>query len=169
MRMTLTIKLFRISLATILTLSTAPAIAPACAAQTAKPTARSLYAEDRQKTRDLYERKDDKALREALLKLHKDFPGRSAVPEELAGVEARLGNDTAALEWLRQTIEMGLIPQADGPAAAALNKLAQSEVLSKRLEQNRKAVSRSTTVFRSDPRTCLLKTSPMMAKPSDFS
>ena len=74
------------------------------------------------------------------LKLHKDFPGRSAVPEELAGVEARLGNDTAALEWLRQTIEMGLIPQADGPAAAALNKLAQSEVLSKRLEQNRKAV-----------------------------
>ena len=148
MRMTLTIKLFRIALATTLTLSTASAIAPACAAQTVKTTARSLYTEDRQKTRDLYERKDDKALREALLKLHKDFPGRSAVPEELAGVEARLGNDTAALEWLRQTIEMGLIPQADGPAAAALNKLAQSEVLSKRLEQNRKAVSRSTTVFR---------------------
>jgi hypothetical protein len=117
-------------------------------AQDEKPTARSLYASDRQKTRDAYERKDDKALREALLQLHKDFSGRSAVPEELAGVEARLGNNEEALDWLRRTADMGLVPLADGPAAEAMKLAATAKDIQKKFEDNRAPVSSSSTVFR---------------------
>src|SRR4030095_8303028 len=95
--------------------------------QTGTRSARSLYTEERQRTREAFERKDDKALRDALLQLHKDFPGRSAVPEELAGAAARLGNDAAALDWLRQSAEMGLIPKLDDSSFDALRKSGRLE------------------------------------------
>jgi sugar lactone lactonase YvrE len=124
------------------------AIAPPSQGQNANKSTRSLYTEDRQKTREALERKDDKALREALLQLRKDFPGRSAVPEELAGVEARLGNDAAALNWLQQSVEMGLVPHLDDSAFDALKKSGKLDSLLKQIEESRKLVSHSSSVFR---------------------
>src|SRR4029450_4524025 len=45
------------------------ALVPPTLAQTGTRSARSLYAEERQRTREAFERKDDKALRDALLQL----------------------------------------------------------------------------------------------------
>lgn len=114
----------------------------------ATASTRELYGRERQKTRDAAKQKDDKALREALLALHRDFPGRSSVPEELAQVEARLGNDAAAIDWLKQAVEMGLTPNLDDASFASLKKAPGFAEVAKRAEENRKPVSESSSVFR---------------------
>ena len=125
--------------------------------QSQEKTARDLYAAERQKTREAFKQKDDKGLRDALLQLQKDFPGRSAIPEELAGVEARLGNTGQALEWLKASVAMGLIPKLDDTSFDVLRKAGKLDDIVRQNEQNRTSVSFSKSVFRIEPADLIIE------------
>jgi hypothetical protein len=92
--------------------------------------------------------KDYAGMREALLKLHAEFPGLRGPLYNLALAEALQGHTDVALEWLKKFADSGLDqdPRKD-PNLASLLDSPQMAAIERQLERNRAPVSHAVTFF----------------------
>ncbi len=92
------------------------------------------------------ERKDDRAYRDALLQLHRDFPGSSHALSDLATAELKIRNDDAALRWLRDYVQTGQIAKPE--QVTQLREKNKLDGLSELLKKNAAPVATGERVLR---------------------
>ena len=110
------------------------------------------YTQERQAAVEALGKHDDKGYRDALLKLHTDFPYNARALRNLAAAEAQVGDLPAAAAWLREYAAMGMTLDLQTPAFAPLRGTAPDIP---RLARNAEPVSQSDRVF-GIPDTALL-------------
>lgn len=108
---------------------------------------KKLYSDDQQAVADAYKRNDTVAYRDALLRFHKDFPGKSRPLRQLGLLELESKHEPAAIDWLRQYADRGLVVDLTAAPLAALTASPAFASLHQMFEQNAKAAARATTAF----------------------
>lgn len=109
---------------------------------------RELWAADRQQALQAYMKKDWASYRDALLQYHKDFPGSSHALKDLGIAEALLGNDDAAMKWIREYVDPGLVLDLEKPELASLRSKGKLGEIEKRVQGNSRPISKSSNAFR---------------------
>jgi hypothetical protein len=108
----------------------------------------ALAAQLRRTARTAREAKDYSALRDTLHKLYLMAPGHPGMVYNQGAVEALLGNQAPALDWLRTYAEMGFFWDiAADPDFAALRQSDGFQQVLDRMAENRKPFSHSQVAF----------------------
>ncbi|HEX5226784.1 MAG TPA: hypothetical protein VFW44_03705 [Bryobacteraceae bacterium] len=98
--------------------------------------------------REAIQAKDNAKLRATLLELKPLLPGNPRIQYNLAASEAKLGNKAVALTGIRDLARAGLIYDfAADDDFAALRSTPEFAAVVKQVEENKKAISHSATVF----------------------
>ncbi len=98
--------------------------------------------------RSAHEAKNYPLFRDNLLKLREVLRGHPRVIYNLAAAEALIGNEKGALGWLRNYASMGMAwDVAADPDFASIKGSAGFADVIRRMDENRKPVSTSTTAF----------------------